>query len=209
MIQTVLSAYGLKKEETSVETFGTGLINNAWKLISSGKSYILQRVNEAVFKYPRNIAGNIRLMANYLHRHHPDYNFVTPVLSTKGDEIAFIKGEGFFRLFPFVTNSHSKEVVETLGQAYEPAVQFGRFTRLLSGIDLNNLKITIPSFHDLSLRAALKKGNKQRAEGYLDEMKDELTEPKKKYFFYAGKFVIYMQAVRFLQIILMMMYMIT
>jgi hypothetical protein len=34
--------------------------------------------------------------------------------------------------------------------------------------------------------------------GYLDEMKNELTETEKKYFFYAGKFMIYMQAVRFL-----------
>jgi Ser/Thr protein kinase RdoA (MazF antagonist) len=304
MIQTVLSAYGLKEEETSVEAFGTGLINNTWKLISSGKSYILQRVNEAIFKHPQDIAANIKLMADYLHQHHPEYRFINPVLSTKGDEMVFIKGKGFFRIFPFVTGSHSKDVVETSGQAYEAAVQFGRFTRLLSGIDLNNLKITIPSFHDLSLRyqqfiTALKNGNKQRinksqdliriivdhddivqiyeqiktdpafhlrvthhdtkignvlfdkddkglcvidldttmpgyfisdvgdmmrtylspvseeekemnkieirddfytaiVEGYLDEMKDELTEPEKKYFFYAGKFMIYMQAVRFL-----------
>lgn len=35
-------------------------------------------------------------------------------------------------------------------------------------------------------------------QGYYNEMKDELTETEKKYFFYAGKFMIYMQAVRFL-----------
>ena len=29
-------------------------------------------------------------------------------------------------------------------------------------------------------------------------MKDELTETEKKYFFYAGTFMIYMQAIRFL-----------
>jgi Ser/Thr protein kinase RdoA (MazF antagonist) len=304
MIQTVLSAYGLKDAETSVETFGTGLINNTWKLISSGKTYILQRVNDVVFKHPQNIAANIRLIAGYLHQHHPEYRFVNPVLSAKGDEMVFIEGQGFFRLFPFVTGSHSKDVVETPDQAYEAAVQFGRFTRLLSGIDLNKFKITISSFHDLTLRyqqfmAALKNGNKERisqsqelikiitgycdivqiyeqiktdpafrlrvthhdtkignvlfdkidkglcvidldtampgyfisdvgdmmrtylspvseeekdinkieirdnfytaiVEGYSDEMKDELTGIEKKYFFYAGKFMIYMQAVRFL-----------
>src|SRR5947207_8302908 len=130
MIQTVLSAYGLNDAETSVETFGTGLINNTWKLVSSGKTYILQRVNDNVFKQPQNIAANIRLMADYLHQHHPEYKFVSPVLSTKADEMVFIKGEGFFRLFPFVTGSHSKDIVETADQAYEAAVQFGRFTRL-------------------------------------------------------------------------------
>jgi hypothetical protein len=34
--------------------------------------------------------------------------------------------------------------------------------------------------------------------GYLDEMKDELTSTEKKYFFYSGRLMIYMQALRFL-----------
>jgi hypothetical protein len=34
--------------------------------------------------------------------------------------------------------------------------------------------------------------------GYLSEMDDELTATEKKYFFYAGKFMIYMQALRFI-----------
>jgi hypothetical protein len=36
------------------------------------------------------------------------------------------------------------------------------------------------------------------AEGYLNEMKDELNETEIQYFVYAGKFLIYMQAIRFL-----------
>jgi Ser/Thr protein kinase RdoA (MazF antagonist) len=304
MIQTVLSAYGLNEKDTSVESFGSGLINTTWKVISQGKTFILQKINDTVFKHPQDIAGNIKLMAGYLHQHHPEYRFVAPAGSIDGDEMVFIKGEGFFRLFPFVMGSHSKDVVETAEQAYEAATQFGRFTRLLSGIDLNQFKITIPSFHDLALRyrqflLALKNGNKKRisqsqdlvntlsrhadivyvyeqikkdpafhlrvihhdtkignvlfdknekglcvidldtampgyfisdagdmmrtylspvseeekdfskieirddfykaiVQGYMDEMKDELTETEKKYFFYAGKFMIYMQAVRFL-----------
>jgi Ser/Thr protein kinase RdoA (MazF antagonist) len=34
--------------------------------------------------------------------------------------------------------------------------------------------------------------------GYKEEMKNELTDKENKYFFYAGKFMIYMQALRFL-----------
>ena len=36
------------------------------------------------------------------------------------------------------------------------------------------------------------------AEGYLTEMNDELTATEKEHFVYAGKFMIYMQALRFL-----------
>jgi hypothetical protein len=35
-------------------------------------------------------------------------------------------------------------------------------------------------------------------QGYYNEMKDVLTETEKRYFFYAGRFIIYMQALRFL-----------
>ncbi|WP_439504362.1 phosphotransferase enzyme family protein [Sediminibacterium sp.] len=35
-------------------------------------------------------------------------------------------------------------------------------------------------------------------QGYLNEMKNELTEVEKRYFFYAAQFMIYMQAIRFL-----------
>ncbi len=34
--------------------------------------------------------------------------------------------------------------------------------------------------------------------GYYNEMKEVLTETEKKYFFYSGTFMIYMQAIRFL-----------
>jgi hypothetical protein len=215
-----------------------------------------------------------------------------------------LKGEGFFRLFPFVENSHTTDTVKTSDEAYEAAKQFGKFTRLLSGFDAKQLRITSPDFHNLSLRfqrfeESLKRGNKERikqskeliqqillnknivteyssiisdpafkqrvthhdtkisnvlfdkndkaicvidldtimpgyfisdggdmmrtylspvseeekdldkvvirddyykaiAEGYLEEMSEELSGKEKDYFFYSGKFMIYMQALRFL-----------
>jgi len=301
---SVLPAYGLEEESLRVEAFGSGLINNTWKVIAPGSEYILQRVNQTVFKEPEDIANNISLIGAFLRKNHPEYKFVSPVPSSGGDEMIHKKGEGYFRMFPFVPGSHSKDVVETPEQAYEAATQFGRFTRLLHGIDIEKLRLTIPCFHDLTLRyeqflMALEKGNKDRiresdvvirslvahegivteygniianpefklrvthhdtkisnvlfdkegkgicvidldtvmpgyfisdvgdmmrtylspvseeetemdkievrdefykaiVEGYYNEMKDELTETEKKYFFYSGTFMIYMQALRFL-----------
>jgi Ser/Thr protein kinase RdoA (MazF antagonist) len=252
---------------------------------------------------PQSIAYNTGLLANFLKKHHPDYNFVAPIPSQSGEEMVRLE-EGFFRLFPFVVDSHAIDVVGSPEEAYEAARQFGRFTRMLSRFDSSNLKVTIPDFHNLSLRftqfqQALISGNHQRiigsanlintvlhfdsivteynsilsnpdfklrvthhdtkisnvlfdqknkglcvidldtvmpgffisdvgdmmrtylspvseeecdvakiqvrpdyykaiVQGYLSEMKDELTETEKLYFFYAGEFMIYMQALRFL-----------
>lgn len=304
MLQSVLPAYGFNEKSLKVEAFGSGLINHTWKITAADKVYILQRVNHSIFKEPADIANNISLIADHLKKHHPRYYFIAPLASVNGEEMIYQRGEGFFRMFPFATGSHSKDVVETAAQAYEAASQFGRFTRLLHGVDINKLKITIPCFHDLTLRyqqflQALENGNRQRiaesddlikslsahadivteygriktdpafisrvthhdtkisnvlfnsegkgicvidldtvmpgffisdvgdmmrtylspvseeekdfdritirddfykaiVQGYYQEMKDVLTETEKKYFFYAGTFMIYMQALRFL-----------
>jgi Ser/Thr protein kinase RdoA (MazF antagonist) len=287
-----------------MELFGSGLINHTWKITTKDKQYILQKVNHSVFENPDSIAHNIRLIAGYLVEHFPGYHFVAPIPSSDGNEMIYVKDEGFFRMFPFIVDSHSKDVAQTPEQAYEAATQFGKFTRLLSDFDVNQLKITIPHFHDLALRyqqflQAIEKGNYKRIaeseevinilivhsdivteynniksnpefklrvthhdtkisnvlfdvknkgicvidldtlmpgyfisdvgdmmrtylspvseeekdfgkievrdefykaiiQGYYNEMKEVLTEKEKKSFFYAGKFMIYMQALRFL-----------
>lgn len=304
MSSAVLPAYGLDESLLTIEAFGSGLINNTWKVTTEDKEYILQRVNHKVFQQPDAIAHNISLIADYLKEHYPSYRFTAPLASKDGNEMIYLEEEGFFRLFPFVPDSHSKDVVETPEQAYEAAVQFGRFTKLLSGMDVRHLKITIPFFHDLNyryhqFRDALEHADEQRvkdskqiidflfeyadvvnvyktivaspqckvrvthhdtkisnvlfnpagkgicvidldtvmpgyfisdvgdmmrtylcpvseeesdyakimirddyyyaiAGGYYSEMKELLTGMEKKYFFYAGQYMIYMQAMRFL-----------
>lgn len=304
MSQQVLQAYGLDQASLNIVPFGSGLINNTWKVTSGSKEYILQRINRAVFKTPSAIAHNIKLIVAYLQEHFPGYCFIAPVKTVEGNEMVYIQEEGYYRLFPFMEGSHSKDVVATPQQAYEAAVQFGRFSKLLSGLDTAQLQTTIPFFHDLSLRyeqflEALQNGNEERiknaanqvetlqgysdivenykdivgnpgfklrvthhdtkisnvlfnskeeglcvidldtvmpgyfisdvgdmmrtylcpvseeegdftritireayydaiVEGYYSEMKEELTAMEKQYFFYAGKFMIYMQALRYL-----------
>jgi Ser/Thr protein kinase RdoA (MazF antagonist) len=310
MLEPILKAYNLNATTYAIQPFGSGLINNTWKVSANETDYILQKINNAVFKKPHNIANNISVIAAHLKQHHPDYLFVSPTETVivrneaNRGQMLYKKGLGYFRMFPFVPNSHSKDVVETPEQAYQAAAQFGRFTKLLSGLDMAKIKTTIPHFHDIGLRykqflTALKNGNPLRiaeskdlinalsqhvdivkeykaiqknpdfkirvthhdtkisnvlfnqndkglcvidldtvmqgyfisdvgdmmrtylspvseeeqdfnkitvrddfykaiVQGYFDEMKDELTATEKNYFFYAGKFLIYMQALRFL-----------
>jgi len=178
MMKSILPAFGLTGDLSEVKAFGSGLINHTWKITSAGKSYILQRVNQDVFKQPADIAHNISLIAAYLKQHHPEYKFVAPLVSVSGEEMIHQADEGYYRLFPFVPGSYSRDTVETPGQAFEAASQFGRFTKLLSGIDAGLLKITIPFFHDLDLRyqqfmQAIQKGNRQRL-GEADKLVKKL-----------------------------------
>ncbi|HMU47331.1 MAG TPA: aminoglycoside phosphotransferase family protein [Chitinophagaceae bacterium] len=304
MLKSVLKEFGLNANDVTITPIHQGLINLTWKVGQNGHAFILQQVNSTVFQNPEDIAFNIEEISRYLKLQHPEYFFVYPVKTFDGNELVYKNENGYFRVFPFVQESHAINVVETPEQAYEGAKQFGKLTALLSGFDCTKLKITVPHFHDLSLRyeqfeEALIKGNNKRlkesatlisqlkewvsivtefekikrlsefklrvthhdskinnvlfnennkglcvidldtvmpgyfisdvgdmmrtylspvseeendfskivirkdyykaiVDGYGSEMKDELTKTEKGYLFYAGKFSIYMQALRFL-----------
>ena len=167
-MQQVLNEYGFPGKGSVIRPLGNGLINATWLVESNNKKYVLQKINRDVFSSPEDIAYNIRLLANYFREQHPGYLFTEPLHTLAGEDMAR-SGNEYFRVFPFVEDSHSIDVVQKPSQAYEAARQFGRFTRLLAGFDASQLKTTLPAFHDLSLRyrqfeEALQKGNKERIE---------------------------------------------
>jgi Ser/Thr protein kinase RdoA (MazF antagonist) len=168
MLEAVFKAFDIKASTSAAIPFGSGLINHTWRIETEEGTFILQRVNEQVFKWPEAIVHNINLTGSYLHHHYPDYLFVMPVKSIYNEEIFFDKETGgYYRLCPFIENSHTIDVVQKPHQAYEAAKQFGKFSRLLSGFDAHQLKITLPNFHNLALRyqqfeEALNNGNLSR-----------------------------------------------
>jgi len=304
MTDPVLSMYGLDRNKCSVIAFGNGLINHTWKITCENKDFLLQKINQQVFKTPEDIMENLRLLAEYFTHYYPDYLFVAPLQTVQG--LNFTKQDNdYYRLFPFIKNARSVDTVTDPGLAFEASRQFGEFTGLLSTFDPHLLQITLPDFHNLALRFrqfedALVNGNKKRmtqaadgirflkdqqaiveefekikthpdcklrvvhhdakinnvlfdsrnnrglciidldtvmpgyyisdvgdmlrtylcpvsedepdfskmkireeyfleiAKGYFSEMKQRLSETEKLYFVYAGKFAIYMQALRFL-----------
>lgn len=167
MIDSVLLEFNLTEKILQIENYGAGLINNTWKITMRNNVFILQRVNDFVFKNPTDIENNINKIATYLKHNHPEYNFIAPLKTKTEMEQVYIPSLGYFRMFPFLKNSFTLNVIETPQQAYEAATQFGKFTKMLSGFDVASLKITIPDFHNLSLRykqflIATNNGNNER-----------------------------------------------
>ncbi len=164
--EVLLAEYGLEIQNSKIEPIENGLINSTWRVVSGGQEFILQKVNHSVFRKPQAIAYNTRLIADYLLKHAPDYLFISPIKTKRGEEMVHIDG-GFFRLFPFVKNSHTIHFAEYPEQAFEAAKKFGEFTRLLEDFPIEKLQTTLPDFHNLSLRflqfeEALKSGNQAR-----------------------------------------------
>ena len=181
MLQAILEQFTINDESTIIQAFGSGLINHTWRIEHSKGIYILQQINEQVFTNPSAIDDNIRSVAGYLAQHYPDYFFTVPVAATSGKTLVQ-NTKGSFRLFSFVQGSHAFDVVQQPQLACEAARQFGHFTRLLCGFDAASLQITLPHFHDLSLRyqqfqQALTQGNKERLQ-HSTALIDELLAHK-------------------------------
>lgn len=167
MIEQVLHAYGLTNP-LIVEAITQGLINTTWKVVTPEGAFVVQKINDGVFKQPEAIDKNINVIASHINTVKQEaMPFVAPVKALSGASLVYINGEGFFRAFPFVAGSRSVDVVQSPELAYEAAKQFGRFTRMLSKVDLVQLSETIPQFHALDLRYhqfihAVAHGNRER-----------------------------------------------
>lgn len=188
-MRKILSIYGCSNNAFAV-AFGNGLINNTWMVEDGNESFILQKINTNIFKHPEYISENIHLIANYLSIHQPQYYFLTPCKTISGEDLVFIEGDGYYRMFPFIKNSHTVDVAENANQTFEAAKKFGELSKLLKDFPAGNLKITLPDFHNLSLRykdfsAAKKSGIKERIAkaheqiDFLDRYKNIVDEFEK------------------------------
>jgi len=171
----LLKSFGLNTDHCIIEPLGDGLINTTWivKDSSTGKEYVFQKINHNVFKQPEAITSNIRLINDFLQSNYPAYLFTSPISATNGHDMMISEDGGYYRLFGYVSGSYTHNELQKPVQAYEAARQFGKFTGLLSGIDISQLKTTIPDFHNLTLRFSqfadsLKAANSERYEKALE-----------------------------------------
>ncbi|QEC53408.1 phosphotransferase family enzyme [Anseongella ginsenosidimutans] len=153
-LNQVLDGFGLEDASWECVEFGSGHINNTYRLTrkQTGENLLLQRINHFVFKEPEAIAGNMRIAADHLEATDPDYLFLNAVKTKEGKDLWYDE-EGFpWRILPFIDNAYSMDEVGEAGQARSAARQFAILTRKLAGLDASLLKPTIPDFHNLELR---------------------------------------------------------
>lgn len=164
--QIILQAFGIGAPVLAIEPIGNGLIHHTWQVISATGKYVLQQVNITVFTHPETVTGNIRRISDYFSAKNIQQPFLQPVAAIDGNDLLY-RDEEAYRLFYFIEGGHSLDSVDNAEQAYEAARQFGRFTRLLHDMNITELQITLPFFHDLNHRSgifqrALREGDQQR-----------------------------------------------
>lgn len=192
LVLEVLGAFDLGGQVEGVETVVEGHINRSW--IATTRSaggpdarFLLQRINEAVFREPELVMENVERVTRHLTAalaregaREPARRALRLVPTRAGGTFHRDGDGGVWRIYPYVEGTCSREHVTTRAEAREVGRGFGTFQRLLADYDGPRLHETIPSFHDAAgrlaaLETALAADRAGRADGARAEIEAALA----------------------------------
>ena len=131
-----------------VEPLGAGLINATYRVESAQGSFVLQRINEAVFPAPEHIMSNLaRLHALAAARQELGVRLPAPRPANDGAAFVRASDDGIWRMMEDVSPSRTLSDVQNQAQAAEIGRALGRFHRLGSHLDPREMQIALPGFH--------------------------------------------------------------
>ncbi len=146
--------------DTKVTPVTTGLINRTYQVtvISSGFKFLLQEINSEVFTEPEMVQANyetiwLQLRLEQSSRSGPDLvKIPEPLQFLDGSRLFYDRHERYWRIFEFIDKAHAVPLVQSSWEAQKAAQAFANLTTGFGSFDPKRLFVTIPGFHDLSLR---------------------------------------------------------
>lgn len=152
-VNEVIQHFDFKGEFLSVKEFGSGHINKTYIADFGTYKYILQRVNDDVFKNIDSLMENVFAVTEYLRKviretgGNPDRETLHYIKTKNGDKY-FKSDEGdYFRAYIFVKDSICFDAADTPELFGKSGAAFGKFQRMLKDFDADKLVETIPNFH--------------------------------------------------------------
>lgn len=170
----------------SGEAYGSGHIHDTFKIVTAEKEkddYILQRLNNKIFKNIPQLQNNIERVTIHLRnkiKNIPGSDIRRECLqlipARDGKSWIEDKEGSFWRMYVFISDHKSYNVVDSPDKAYEGGKAIGRFQAMLADMPGEPLFETIPYFHDIGKRletfvATVKSDPVKRAELVRDEIK--------------------------------------
>jgi len=122
----------------------------------SEERFVVQRLNRHVFPSPENVMHNMKVVTEHVHRrleaetHLSDRIWQLPrVIPTKDGRDFIIDSDGdCWRAISLIASAHAYEKIQNLEHAHEAGFVLGQFQRCISDISVDELKDTLPGFHE-------------------------------------------------------------
>ena len=139
MIDPIEISKNLGIEALSAKPFGSGHINDTFKVETPTEPVILQKINTDIFKDADGMMDNIKKVTEHL----------ASIGKTTYKVLAYKKP---WRVLSFISDAHSVDVIEDPAQAFTAGQAFGAFQNDLASFNAEDLVETIPKFHNTRWR---------------------------------------------------------
>lgn len=144
--------------------------------------YILQRINDYVFKDPAQVMKNVEKVTRHIswkvlrRRKNAAGQTLTLYPARGGRNYINLPEEGgMWRCYNNIEGTHTYDVVENTRQAYQAGYAFGSFQELVSDMNPEDIRESIPDFHNTPKRfEALQKSAASDTMHRVDSCKKEL-----------------------------------
>ena len=166
-LKEIASLFAIYGEVKEVEPLGEGLINDTYKVLTNGgPSYVLQRINNAIFRDVDLLQHNIGLVTDHIR----SKGFQTlKFIPEKGGDKTYVIADGkYWRVSEFIEKALTFQEV-TPSSSRDCGRAFGEFEAMLTDLK-EPLGETIPDFHNIELRVRqLKEAASSDAAGRLSD----------------------------------------
>lgn len=182
----IIDNFDFDGDFVDVKEFGSGHINKTYivkfNTPNGEQNYVLQRVNDNVFKNIDELMRNVFSVTSYLrgiirgYGGDPDRETLHYIKTKDGHRYYTHSDNSYYRSYVFVRDSISYDTADTPEVFKSSGQAFGRFQRLLADFDVESITETIPHFHDTLWRYENEflPAVEQNLSGRLDTCKDEV-----------------------------------
>ena len=184
-LRQVLNNFELDAVPVCCHRYGHGHINETYLVTTRfGSHYILQKINNKVFKNIHGLMGNIEAVTAFLRQQTNDARRVLQLVKTT-DKKSYLRcpDESYWRVYVFVEDALCLQQPQSPADFYESAIAFGQFQQMLGKFPADTLYETIPNFHNTRdryriFRETLQKDPANRAKNALPEIEFALAREK-------------------------------
>lgn len=144
--EAAIAFFNIEGAVEEIAPFGLGHINDTFLVKAGGRQYLLQRVNQKVFKYADILEHNVQFVLQAKPELFP-FHFI----SKEGKVHVLYNGQ-CWRVQEFLEDAYSPDQVESPSIVRHIGAGFATFASAFAHISAEQFKETIPNFHDLGSR---------------------------------------------------------
>ena len=184
-LKNLAECFAIHGNITSITQINKGYINQTYRVETLSEAgnvhkYTFQRINTKVFPNVDALMDNFELTTNHLRDSfllpgHGKKGSVQTVRLTKDGETFLRDDTGCWRMMTYFDHVYSLDIPDSPETFYQAGCAFGRFLKEMSDVDVSDVKIVIPNFHNTKSRYEdLEKSIAKDPKGRVKNVPDEI-----------------------------------